>query len=98
MAQIIECRVGDEVVLLHVDEPTGADKSGNPELWRAETYTTKEPDTLAWIDAFFREGDVIYDVGANIGQYSALRRQEAPRPVHRPGLRARGPELREAQP
>jgi FkbM family methyltransferase len=70
MAQIIECRVGEEVVLLHMDEAAGADKSGNPELWRAETYTTKEPDTLAWIDKYFGEGDVIYDVGANIGQYS----------------------------
>ena len=70
MGQIIECRVGDQVVLLHVDDPMQADKAGNPELWRAETYTTKEPDTLAWIDAFFREGDAIYDVGANIGQYS----------------------------
>jgi FkbM family methyltransferase len=70
MSQIIECRVGSEVILLHMDDPSQTDKRGNPELWRAETYTTKEPDTLAWIDSAFREGDVIYDVGANIGQYS----------------------------
>ena len=70
MGQIVECHVGDEVILLHVDSALQADKVANPELWRAETYTTKEPDTLAWIDAFFREGDAIYDVGANIGQYS----------------------------
>jgi FkbM family methyltransferase len=30
----------------------------------------KERDTLAWVDSFFRPGDVFYDVGANIGQYS----------------------------
>ncbi len=32
MAKVIECRVGNETLLLHVDEPIGADKSGNPEL------------------------------------------------------------------
>jgi FkbM family methyltransferase len=70
MSQIVECNVGGEVVLLHMDSPLQADKAANPEMWRAETYSTKEPDTLAWIDTFFREGDVIYDIGANIGQYS----------------------------
>jgi FkbM family methyltransferase len=70
MGQIIECNVGDVVVLLHVDSSLLPDKTGNPEMWRAETYTTKEPDTLAWIDTFCAEGDVIYDIGANIGQYS----------------------------
>ena len=52
MGQIVECTVGNEVVLLHMDSPSQADKAANPEMWRAETYTTKEPDTLAWIDTF----------------------------------------------
>ena len=39
------------------------------ELWRGETYGTKEPETLDWIDAF-APGDIFYDVGANIGLYS----------------------------
>lgn len=37
--------------------------------WRAETYFTKEPETIEWIDTF-KEGDTLFDVGANIGLYS----------------------------
>lgn len=36
---------------------------------RAETLLTKEPDTIAWLDAF-DEGDVFWDIGANVGVYS----------------------------
>lgn len=32
----------------------------------------KEPETVAWIEDFFREGDVFYDVGANVGAYSLV--------------------------
>jgi FkbM family methyltransferase len=39
------------------------------ELWRGETYETKEPETLDWIDEF-AAADIFYDVGANIGLYS----------------------------
>ena len=37
--------------------------------WRAETYFTKEPGTIQWMDTF-KPGDVLFDVGANIGLYS----------------------------
>lgn len=37
--------------------------------WRARTFLTKEPETIEWIDTF-RPGDVLFDVGANIGLYS----------------------------
>jgi FkbM family methyltransferase len=30
----------------------------------------KEPETVAWLEATFRPGDVLYDVGANVGAYS----------------------------
>lgn len=39
--------------------------------WRVETLMTKEPDTIAWINGM-KEGDVLFDVGANCGQYSLL--------------------------
>lgn len=39
--------------------------------WRVDTLYTKEPDTIAWITTM-GEGDVLYDVGANMGQYSML--------------------------
>jgi FkbM family methyltransferase len=38
-------------------------------LWRARTLFTKEPETIEWIDSF-GEGDVFWDIGANVGIYS----------------------------
>jgi hypothetical protein len=32
----------------------------------------KEPETVDWIETFMKEGDVLYDVGANIGAYSLV--------------------------
>lgn len=32
----------------------------------------KEPETVAWLDATFKSGDVLYDVGANVGAYSLV--------------------------
>lgn len=40
------------------------------EKFRARTYATKEPETLDWIERFFNPGEVMYDIGANIGLYS----------------------------
>ena len=37
--------------------------------WRVESFSTKEPETLKWIDEF-GEGGVFFDIGANIGLYS----------------------------
>jgi FkbM family methyltransferase len=37
--------------------------------WRAQTFSTKEPETLAWIDTI-PEGAVLWDIGANVGLYS----------------------------
>jgi len=37
--------------------------------YRIETFSTKEPETLEWIDAL-PEGSVLWDIGANIGIYS----------------------------
>lgn len=32
----------------------------------------KEPETVAWLEESFASGDVLYDVGANVGTYSLL--------------------------
>lgn len=48
--------------------------------YRWRTYNNKEPETLDWIDQRLREGDVFFDIGANIGVYTlyaALRRPGA---------------------
>ncbi len=37
--------------------------------WRANTFSSKEPETLKWIDDFGGDG-VFFDIGANIGLYS----------------------------
>ena len=39
--------------------------------WRVETYFSKEPETIEWIDNFKKQENVIFwDIGANIGLYS----------------------------
>ena len=44
--------------------------------WRAKTFSTKEPETLEWIDSMQKDS-ILWDVGANIGLYSiyAAKRQ-----------------------
>jgi FkbM family methyltransferase len=42
---------------------------GELSLWRAQTLLTKEPETLEWINSF-QDGEVLWDIGANIGLYS----------------------------
>lgn len=37
--------------------------------WRADTFSSKEPETLEWIDSI-PVGSVFWDIGANIGLYS----------------------------
>ena len=56
------CNVRGHVILLDVESPI--------EDYRANTYEIKEPETLDWIERYFGQGDVMYDVGANIGLYS----------------------------
>ena len=40
------------------------------ERGRAQTYDSKEPETLEWMRRHIRFGDVLWDVGANVGLYS----------------------------
>jgi FkbM family methyltransferase len=37
--------------------------------YRAETFSTKEPETLEWIESFEKDA-IFWDVGANVGLYS----------------------------
>lgn len=39
--------------------------------FRAETFATKEPETLEWIESL-PEGCVLWDIGANVGLYSVF--------------------------
>jgi len=71
MSIIQTCTVRNQTIQLDLDtDQESEDGFRNYELWRAGHYDNKEPDTLDWIDTHFKEGDTLYDVGANIGQYS----------------------------
>jgi FkbM family methyltransferase len=37
--------------------------------YRADTFSTKEPETLEWIDGI-PQGSILWDIGANVGLYS----------------------------
>ena len=40
------------------------------EYYRYLTFFTKEEGTIAWLKNNIRQGDVLYDIGANVGLYS----------------------------
>lgn len=50
-------------ILLHVDSATS--------LYRTLSCR-KEPETVRWIEEYIRPGEVLYDVGANVGAYSLV--------------------------
>jgi FkbM family methyltransferase len=63
---------GVPLVTETVATPRGAIKFyclGAMPLWRVRTLLTKEPETIEWIDGF-AEGDVFWDIGANVGIYA----------------------------
>src|SRR5262245_24362605 len=45
--------------------------SSEPELSRLQSVR-KEPWTARWINEFIKPGDVVYDIGANVGAYALL--------------------------
>jgi FkbM family methyltransferase len=56
------CDNNEQVALiLHIPNPVCR--------WRAESFSTKEPETLEWIDKYGGHG-AFFDVGANVGLYS----------------------------
>lgn len=60
----------DCVKLVQVSGSTIAfDANEELHLLRADWLKTKEPETLEWINGF-TQGDVFYDVGANVGVFS----------------------------
>ena len=62
------------LVIAPLDYPTGGLRIA-AESWieyRVRRFScAKEPDTVRWIEGF-RPGDVLYDIGANVGAYSLV--------------------------
>ena len=49
--------------------------------WRAESFSTKEPETLEWIEEFGGQG-AFFDIGANVGLYSLYHAKLYPNQVY----------------
>jgi len=56
------CSVNNVLIQMEASSPR--------ELSRIMSYSSKEPSTILWIDEHIKAGDIFYDIGANIGQYS----------------------------
>jgi FkbM family methyltransferase len=61
---------GPTRVLLHVDSEL--------EYRVRLRSASKEPDTVRWIEEAFGDGDVFYDIGANVGAYSLIAASRFP--------------------
>jgi FkbM family methyltransferase len=59
---VARCKVNGLSIAIRISTPN--------EHHRADTYATKEPETIEWLRENLHDGDVFYDVGANIGLYS----------------------------
>lgn len=59
---VAHCKVDGLTIAIRISTPN--------EHYRADTYATKEPETIEWLGDNLRDGDVFYDIGANIGLYS----------------------------
>jgi FkbM family methyltransferase len=69
-SRVTTCKVGGVVIRVGV--------SSEIEHFRADTYSTKEPETLDWLDRELTEEDIFFDVGANIGLYSLYAAKSKP--------------------
>lgn len=47
--------------------------------FRVDTFESKEPETLDWIDSHIRADDVLFDIGGNVGVYTLYAARRHPR-------------------
>ena len=43
-------------------------------MLRANTFSTKKPETLLWIEEFGKNDEILFDIGANIGYFQSITR------------------------
>jgi FkbM family methyltransferase len=58
-----------KITLTGGGRPVVMDTSNRLCAWRVLSYFDKEPETIQWIEGM-GEGDVLFDIGANIGLYT----------------------------
>ena len=68
--EVAECRSGATVFRMFI--------SNEREHKRVESLATKEPETVRWIAGNFREGDTLFDIGANVGIFAILAAVQNP--------------------
>tara|TARA_B100000315_G_C14550487_1_gene575516 strand:- start:968 stop:1747 length:780 start_codon:yes stop_codon:yes gene_type:complete len=61
--------ITDSFRLFYSDNDVKDGYSISLEEYRCQTFFTKEPETIQWIDSF-GDNETFFDIGANIGQYS----------------------------
>jgi FkbM family methyltransferase len=57
-----KCNVHGHIIYLSIENYS--------ELERAKSFSISEPETIEWIERQIKPNDILYDIGANIGQYS----------------------------
>ena len=67
--QIVNNTMGQTVKIEHQGIKLTFSCPNSLNRWRATTFSTKEPESLEWIDSL-EEGAVFWDIGANVGLYS----------------------------
>lgn len=67
--QVIKIAVGQTLKVFHGSLSVTFATPNGLCRYRAETFSTKEPETLEWIDGI-PNGAVLWDIGANVGLYS----------------------------
>jgi FkbM family methyltransferase len=63
-AAVLPTDYGDGGLLIHVDSEVERDVRTIP--------CAKEPDTIKWIHSLIKPGETVFDVGANVGNYSLI--------------------------
>jgi FkbM family methyltransferase len=85
LADLQERRVVAQFATPYVDGPRFHLDYDNAEIevvaaarQRTARAQTSEPHTVQWLEESFRDGDVLYDIGANVGSYSLIAANLAP--------------------
>jgi len=59
-----------EVIIQHKNISFSIVATSANEIWRANSFWEKEPETISWLQTELQPDSVFWDVGANIGLYS----------------------------
>jgi FkbM family methyltransferase len=69
LEQVVDAAMTRTKTISHRDVELSFSVPNRLSHFRVATFSTKEPETLEWIDAI-SQGSVLWDIGANVGLYS----------------------------